>query len=259
MGRMLRIAVLLLILLFVSLNTFLSKTRSTDWNNSLWVVIYPINGDQRADTQDYIESLITEHFVDIETFFQKEVERYRVPLDEPIKVMLSNVLTSNPPEPPENPSLLDNVLRSLTMRYWSWKNDNWDGVEPDIRIYMRFFSPKGQQALRHSLGLQKGLIGVVNGYADVEYQGQNNFIAAHELLHTLGATDKYDPKTSWPLWPDGYAEPTKTPLLPQTKAEIMGGRVQVSPSIALIPPSLEHAVVGAATAIEINWLSGSEH
>jgi hypothetical protein len=121
---------------------------------------------------------------------------------------------------------------------------------------MRFYSPENPKLLRHSLGLQKGLIGIVNGYADVEYQGQNNLIAAHELLHTLGASDKYDPATNWPIWPDGYADPTQEPLLPQTKAEIMGGRVQISPAIALIPPSLEHVVVGAATAIEVNWHSG---
>lgn len=139
------------------------------------------------------------------------------------------------------------------MRLWSWRQDSWGGPEPDIKIYMRFYSPNNQQLLRHSLGLQKGLIGLVNGYADAEYQGQNNLIATHELLHTLGANDKYDPETSWPLWPDGYADPIKVPLLPQLDAEIMGGRVQISPSIAIIPPSLEYVVVGAATAIEINW------
>ncbi|MEI2420481.1 hypothetical protein V6O07_09410, partial [Arthrospira platensis SPKY2] len=83
--------------------------------------------------------------------------------------------------------------------------------------------------MQHSLGLQKGLIGLVNGYAGEEHAGRNNLVAAHELLHTLGATDKYDMDTLEPIWPDGYADPTQFPLYPQTRAEIMSGRLQVSP------------------------------
>ena len=36
---------------------------------------------------------------------------------------------------------------------------------------------------------------------------ENNVIVAHEILHTFGATDKYDPATTQPRYPDGYAEP----------------------------------------------------
>jgi hypothetical protein len=44
----------------------------------------------------------------------------------------------------------------------------------------------------HSLGLTKGLIGVVYAFASPEMNGANNVVIAHELLHTVGATDKYD-------------------------------------------------------------------
>ncbi|MFY0657029.1 MAG: hypothetical protein JXR12_09790 [Neptunomonas phycophila] len=253
--KALRIVVLLTVLVFVGLNAYLSKIRTTDWQESLWVVVYPINADGTSLTDQYIASLNQDTFNDIEAFFDREAKRYRLGLDKPVRVFLSDELHAQPPEPPIKPSILDNILWSLQMRFWSWSKDNWHGPAPDVRIYMRFFSPDNQPVLRHSLGLQKGLIGLVNAFADSEQQGQNNLIAAHELLHTVGASDKYDPKTNWPIWPDGYAEPTKEPLFPQSEAEIMGGRVQVSPSIALIPPSLSHAVIGSATAIEINWLS----
>ena len=253
MYKKIRLLLLVLLLFVVSLNTLLSKIRSTDWDKSLWVVVYPVNADDREDTQDYINKLKETDFDDIETFFSKEARRYQIKIERPFEVMLAPQLHDHPPEPPVNPSLIENIIWSLQMRYWSWRQDSWDGPDPDIKIYMRFFSPDGQQLLRHSLGLQKGLIGLVNGYGDAEYQGQNNLIAAHELLHTLGANDKYDPETSWPLWPDGYADPIKVPLLPQLEAEIMGGRVQISPSVAIIPPGLEYVVVGPATAIEINW------
>jgi hypothetical protein len=76
---------------------------------------------------------------------------------------------------------------------------------------------------------------------------------AHEVLHTLGATDKYDPVTNMPIFPFGYAEPDRAPLHPQDKAELMGGRVPRSPREAEIPRDLSQVVIGPATALEIGW------
>jgi hypothetical protein len=76
---------------------------------------------------------------------------------------------------------------------------------------------------------------------------------AHEVLHTLGATDKYDPATNLPIFPIGYAEPGRAPLYPQDKAELMGGRVPQSPRDAEIPQDLNRVVIGPATALEIGW------
>lgn len=86
------------------------------------------------------------------------------------------------------------------------------------------------------------------------YDRTNNVVLAHELLHTLGATDKYDPATSQPLFPQGHAEPDATPRHPQRLAEIMAGRIAVSDDEAEMPASLAQAVVGTETAQEINWI-----
>lgn len=251
--RKLRITILLLLLLGISLNTWLSIVRVTDWEEPLWVVIYPINADDRIDTRQYISALSEEHFEDMEVFMQREAKRYGIQIDQPLEVKLAPLVRSHPPAVPENPSLLMNVLWSLKMRFWSWQNDNWEGPEPDIRIYMRLFSPANRNILEHSLGLQKGMIGLVNGFASVDYQGRNNMVAIHELMHTLGATDKYDMKTSLPLWPEGYAAPHQEPLIPQKTAEVMGGRMMVRGGIALMPNSLKQVIVGPQTAHEINW------
>jgi len=48
-----------------------------------------------------------------------------------------------------------------------------------------------------------------------------------------------------PTYPNGYADPEQQPLYPQTKAELMGGRIPVSDSEAVMPGSLRQAVVGA--------------
>ena len=47
MFKAVRISILLFVLFFVSVSTWLTQARSTDWNNSLWVKVYPINGEIR--------------------------------------------------------------------------------------------------------------------------------------------------------------------------------------------------------------------
>jgi len=104
------------------------------------------------------------------------------------------------------------------------------------------------------VGLQKGLVGVVHAFADKEMTRSNNVIIAHEILHTLGATDKYDPVTLAPNFPSGYAQPQREPRYPQLRAEIMAGRYAVDAQTFEIPQSLGDVVVGDATAAEIRWI-----
>src|SRR5262249_43264658 len=108
--------------------------------------------------------------------------------------------------------------------------------------------------LAHSIGLQKGLLGVVNAFASAAMDAENNVVITHELLHTFGATDKYDPASNRPLFPEGYAQPTARPLYPQRKAEIMAGRIPINPEQAEAPRGLDEVVIGGRTAQEINWL-----
>lgn len=106
--------------------------------------------------------------------------------------------------------------------------------------------------LENSVGLQKGMIGIVNAYASRRQRGFNNVIIAHEFLHTLGATDKYDGLNGQPVFPDGIADPDRKPLYPQKIAEIMGGRIALSEFDAVIPSSLKYTTIGPLTASEIN-------
>ena len=116
---------------------------------------------------------------------------------------------------------------------------------------MRYYAPTDRITLENSVGLQKGMVGLVNAYAGRRYKSTNNVIIAHEFLHTLGATDKYDPATGQPTPPDGLGEPERNPLYPQRYAEIMGGRIALAADDAIIPKSLKYALIGAVTAKEI--------
>lgn len=246
--------VLILLLLLVFLGYRLqSSTLQPDWEEPVKLLLYPINADDSPRTDAYIGQLNHSDFMDIERFFAREAARYRTGILRPLSVELQPVVQAKPPKVPEEPSILQSLWWGLRMRLWVGVNKQFSAEENSIRVFLNFYSLGAQEVARHSLGLQKGRIGLVNGYADARVQGVNNFVAVHEALHTLGAHDRYDPKTAEPVWPDGYADPIQVPLFPQTRAEVMGGRMQIIPGWAVLPPSLDHVVIGPLTATEIGW------
>ncbi|MDJ0761079.1 MAG: hypothetical protein QNJ19_16920 [Woeseiaceae bacterium] len=252
MFRAIRIAVLLFILLFVGLDTWLTQARSTDWDNSLWVKVYPINADGSEASRRYIETLTVNDFDGVEEFLRRESTRYGRPISEPVKMRLGEPVRSQPPSLGPEPNVLDVMLWSLKMRLWaSNETSDQDNITPDVRIFLRYHSPEIHLSLENSVGIEKGMFGIVNAYAGRLYRGRNNVIIAHEFLHTLGATDKYDPATGQPLPPDGLADPELSPLYPQSRAEIMGGRIALAENDAVIPKSLNDAIIGPLTAREI--------
>jgi len=254
--RTVRIALLLLLLFAVAGDAWLTQLRSTDWDESLWVSVYPINADGSAATADYIASLDNESFAPIADFMAREAERYGITVTSPMQVRLAPEVRERPPAPPANGQRLAVMGWSLQMRYWAWRTARaYAGPPSDILVFVQYFDPEQTDRVAHSLGLQKGLIGVVNAFASRKQSGQNNVIIAHELLHTVGASDKYDPTNNQPLYPQGYADPDQDPLYPQTHAEIMGGRIPLSETEADMPISLNKTLVGPETAADINWLS----
>ncbi len=118
---------------------------------------------------------------------------------------------------------------------------------------MLYYDPASHPHLRHSVGIKNGGYALINAFASREQHQANAVIISHELLHTLGATDKYDPASGQPLFPHGYAKPDRRPLHPQQFAEIMGGRIAVSSDSATIPESFDQVLIGPQTAREINW------
>jgi hypothetical protein len=253
MFKAVRISILLFILFFVAVNTWLTQARSTDWNNSLWIKIYPINGDGSSESAKYIENLKVSDFAGIEKFLAKEVRNYSKNIDRPVRVELGSEVDEQPPELGQAPNMLSVMLWSFKMRWWASNvTDSQDRIDPDVRIFVRYHKPELTVVLENSVGLQKGMVGIVNGYASRRNRGTNNVIIAHEFLHTLGATDKYDSSNGQPIGPDGLGEPGRKPLYPQRFAEIMGGRIAKSEDDSYIPKSLKYAVIGALTASEIN-------
>lgn len=254
MLTLLRKSILVYILILIAVGHWLTAQRTTSWDRPLSVAVYPINGDGSQRSARYIDSLEWDAFKVIDEFMAEEAKHYGVQVKEPVYTVLADPVADQPPAPPQDGNALQIMLWSLKLRYWSWSVDR--GADPpasNIEIYVRYFDPDANPRLPHSLGLQKGLIGVVNAFASPQQAGSNKVIIAHELLHTLGASDKYDPATGQPEYPSGYAEPEADPELPQKLAELMGGRIPISATESQIPRSLDEVVIGTLTGQEIRW------
>lgn len=253
MFKFLRITILLVILATVAQEAWLSRSRAVEWNDPLRVAVFPINGDGGGATADYLRSLPPDAFKSIERFFNEEAQRYGKDIHRPVDVALAPVLDARPPQPPRNGGVAENMLWSLRMRFWAWRHGSLSGMKPQVRLFVQYFDPATHPALPHSVGVARGMIGVINVFSSRAQAGSNAVIITHELLHTLGATDKYDPADNLPRYPEGYAEPALSPRYPQAFAEIMGGRIPVSETEAQIPEYLNQTLIGAATAAEIGW------
>lgn len=253
--KVVRIFILSMILLGVTLGSWLTDKRSTDWEQPLWIAIYPINADDSTTTQQYINQLSLESFKSIEEFISEEAEEFDLSLKTPFTIKLAPQVESLPPEPPQSGEAWEVILWSLKLRYWAFRENTYQGPAPHIRVFVKYFDAQDNQPLAHSLGLQQGMLGIVNAFATTKMTNANAMVICHEVLHTLGATDKYNLSNGLPIFPEGYAESDRQPRYPQEMAEIMGGRIPLSETEAIIPRGLHQAIIGEKTAREIRWLN----
>ena len=251
MWRLLRIVMLLTVLALVAGITWVDRQRTTDWDRPLRVGVFPINGDGRAATDRYIATLNSEQFEPIARFFSREAQRFGLAIAEPFRMQLEPKVLDLPPRLERDRGLLSTVWWSLRIRYYAWRAAGRSTAT--IRMFVLYHDPSRTRVVPHSLGLQKGLLGIVYAFAEPQMAGANNIVIAHELLHTVGATDKYDPRSNLPLFPQGYGEPAAEPRYPQESAELMAGRLAVSAQEAVMPVDLDEVVIGSATAAEIRW------
>ena len=254
MWKSIRTGILLIVLGVVASNAWLEQHRAVAWRDSLYVGIYPVAADDRPATRAYLGALRRETFQPLEPFFAREARRYGVALDRPFRFELYPAPAARPPTAPAAAGPLATLWWSLRTRWYAWRFGSAAGrPAPHIRMFVLFHDPAADSLLPHSAGLQKGQIGVVHAFASDAMSGANAIVIAHEVLHTVGATDKYDAATNAPLYPQGFADPEQQPRYPQQRAEIMAGRRAVSAAEVDMPDALEDCVIGAATAAEIGW------
>jgi len=252
--RILRTAILLLVLVWAASRTWLDYVASTGWKETLWVGVYPIDADASPATRRYVAELTPRDFGPIESFFAREASRYGLALSSPVHIELYPSSSERPPQFDSEAGPLAVIWWSLKVRWFAARATSVPGrAPPRVRVFVLYHDPSALETMPDSHGMQKGLIGVVHAFAEPAATSSNDIVIAHELLHTLGASDKYDLSTGAPIFPEGYAEPDRSERYPQPRAEIMAGRRALSEREFEMPRDLRAEVIGPVTAAEIRW------
>jgi hypothetical protein len=230
----------------------------TDWKRTLRVVL--VLAPLEPLEEDAVSTLRTGTKL-LEQRLADEMKRYRRgkrPFSVTL-VALPHGTVDPPPRPPADP---DDWLGTLgfnwELRRWIGAVDDRADVDADLfdaRVYLAATNGDGIRTLSvEGTGQQGGRVGVVNIDLASSMVDLTLFVAAHELFHILGATDKYDADGNVML-PDGLADPERTPLYPQDGAELMARHRAIGPSDSVMLESLDELRIGPATAREVRWVT----
>jgi hypothetical protein len=163
--------------------------------------------------------------------------------------------TETPPSAP-GPDLLDRLVHAYELWRYTRAIDRRAGVpadELDSRIYVVAEPPRaGSDNFVEGFSQTRGRVGVARVDLERGTVDLALFVAAHELLHTLGASDKYD-ALGRTQFPEGLPEPARVPLYPQRYAEVMARNRVLAPDVEVPPDDLRELRVGLSTAREIGW------
>lgn len=223
-----------------------------DWERTLKVVVYPENADGSRAAAGWIAALEPDRFAVVQRFFAEEAARHGLALERPFEFVLGDPV-AGAPTAPDYDSFIDYVRWAVQLRLWAWGFDD-QGLDPDRIVIARYRAPAaGEPDWRHSLGIPSMGLAIANLVADPEQRGLNDFIVAHELMHTVGADDLYDRRTGMPKYPEGFVDPDREPLYPQPAAALMAGRVPLAPRRSRQIVSLGKVVIIEQTASQAGW------
>lgn len=251
MWKNIRIACLMVVLLIVAMNAW--RDMNQDWSKPIIVLLHPINADGQAATQKYIQQLSIDDFEESQNYLQEATQKFRGQATS-FNFQLGRELQKSPPKVPENNSALSNIWWSLKFRYYAWQQHKSEDGSPSVTLYLNYYDPHQIKQLKHSVALERGRIGTVNLFSSEKQSEPNQVVLVHELLHTFGATDKYDFTTGQPIYPLGYANPEQKPLYPQDRAEIMGGYIPLTEAKSKTPDNLQYTMISHLTAQELGWI-----
>jgi hypothetical protein len=253
-----RVTFLLVILAGVVLwagNDWWRRRARSAWNRPLRVALVLV--EREPLPLDTVRALASRTF-ELERRLGLEIVRWRPGAVQPFSFVVKGpVSASADPPSVEGTDLVSLARHSLALWRWTRDLDERAEVESrgyDSRIYLVLRpSREGEPRVVEGESEQGGRIGVARADLDLGMLDFALFVTTHELLHTLGATDKYDER-GHARFPTGFAEPARNPLYPQPGAEVMARNVPVSPTAERPPEALDELFVGEQTAREIGWI-----
>jgi hypothetical protein len=192
----------------------------------------------------------------LESWFGREWARYRPASPVPmIRVQLDGVVEVEtlPLAPGKAQTLGDRARESIAFQAQIDEIEGRLGAHPkrDATIYV-VLRPTGHERMVEGVAEAGGRLGMVEGVLDDDDLTLELTALAHELLHCLGAKDKYDADGHTVL-PDGLANPDLRPLFPQAAAEVMVGEIPTGREAGKPIDRIENVQIGPTTAREIRW------
>jgi hypothetical protein len=195
---------------------------------------------------------------ELERRLRSELERYGHTGMAPFSFIVKGPLSVSTDPPRATADDLVGLARH-SYALWQWTRDlderggvEWRGYDARIYLVLRP-SREAQPRVVEGESEQGGKVGVARADIDVGMLDFALFVSAHELFHTLGASDKYDDAGS-ARFPAGFAAPAQQPLYPQPGAELMARNVPLSPTSERPPDALSELFVGEDTAREVGWM-----
>lgn len=252
-----RVAVLLTILAGVLLYAWRDvrqRRARNDWSRTLDVAVVVLRQGPVSDEHVAALRARLPHLTELLT---AELRRYRADGPEPFSLSFHGPVevSVGPPSPPGD-GIVDLARHSYAT--WSYRQTidadaDVGGRGIDARIYVVVRPPRdSRRTLVEGSSQQGGRVGFVEVELDASMVDLALFVTAHELFHTLGATDKYD-ASGQVLVPSGLAEPQLSPALPQRYVELMARHRPIAPGVAEPLTGLHELRVGPVTAREIGW------
>lgn len=253
-ARKYRIAALLAALAGVSWLALTDYTRPPpDWDETLRIVIYPHNADGSESAAHHITQQAAEDFRPIAEFFAEQATHYDLALEHPFELAMGPPLDSAPVSPPRPGTLAQRLRWGLSVHWWKLHFRDHDN-DPDIIVIVHHYDPDNRVSMPCPVAIEEYRLVIANMVArDTDCQG-GLVVIAHEILHTVGASDLHDPHTLIPRHPEGFAEPGREPLYPQTRAELMAPRIPISPYSEHEARNFDEVTIGGTTAREIHWI-----
>jgi hypothetical protein len=250
-----RVTVLVAVLAIVALYAWRDVARRkerTEWKRTLDVAIVIVRDG--AVNAEAIATLRTETR-ELEAALARQFARYRDTPARPFSFVAYGPAELGEPLPaPPGDGFWAAAKYAWQLRGFTGDVDARAGVPSrgfDARIYL-VVRPPSDRGFVEGMSEHGGRVGVALAELDESTVGLSLFVAAHELFHTLGATDRYD-ASGRTLFPDGFAEPDKSPLVPQRYAELMARNRPLDAEREVPPTSLGELFVGKKTADEVGW------
>ncbi len=247
------LSVLLVVLLYAA-HDWLGRRERTKWERPLNVALIVV---QESAVADNAISALRERIHTLEAQLDAEFRRYRPAGPRPFEFMLYGPVDARTPPPEHEAEGVWELVRYAWALLQFTRDVDKRALVPtrgfDARLYLVVRPPANmQQSTVEGAGEQGGRVGVAKVELADDMIDFALFVAAHELFHNLGATDKYR-SNGHTLVPDGLAEPEISPRFPQAKAEIMARNRPLSAETEEPPTSLEQLGIGPLTAAEVGW------